>query len=108
MAIELENPLIVAPVPAKTYSEGWVSLLCISSPTQTSGNVRVELSAYDPKTGEIAPGGAVETITTADMMEAVSDPSFPEALALYKAVVAVVEPFRAWVKKREEVKNATP
>lgn len=108
MAIELETPLIVAPVPAKTFSEGWVSLLCISSPTQTSGNVRVELSAYDPKTGEIAPGGAVETITTADMMAAVMDPTFPEAKKLYDAVVAVVEPFRAWVKKREDAKNVTP
>lgn len=108
MAIKLTESLTTPAIPAKTYSEAWVSLLTISAPTSTNGSVRVELSAYDPSTGEIKPGGAVETITTDDMMKAVMDPAFPEAAELYAAVVKVVEPFRAWALKQAELAKLQP
>ena len=103
-AIPLANPIEIPPVAARSYPDAWISGFRINAPSLSSGNVTVELTAFDAQTGELAPGGAVETISTDELFLAVSDPAFPEAKQVYDAIVAAVAPLREWPAKRAALK----
>ena len=96
MPISNPTPTEVAAVPAKTFPHLWIKDLFIRAHTTSAGAVKIELAPYNANTGEIGPGLSV--VSTEELFLAVQQ--VPEVAAAYAAVLASVEPLRAWVEAR--------
>ena len=100
MPIIPEQPIIVPPVPGETYTEQWIYNLVVHSPAINSGRVQIQLLPFDPVAPKIGPGELLENIETDRLWDAVAE--VPEVAAAMQAVLAAVEPLRAWIAAQVE------
>jgi hypothetical protein len=100
MPIIPEQPIVVPPVPGETYTEQWIYNLVVHSPAINSGRVQIQLLPFDPTVPKIGPGELLENIETDRLWDAVAE--VPEVAAAMQAVLAAVEPLRAWIAAQVE------
>jgi hypothetical protein len=100
MPIIPDQPIVVPPVPGETYTEQWIYNLVVHSPAINSGRVQIQLLPFDPVAPKIGPGELLENIETDRLWDAVAE--VPEVAAAMQAVLAAVEPLRAWIAAQVE------
>jgi hypothetical protein len=100
MPIIPDQPIVVPPVPGETYTEQWIYNLVVHSPAINSGRVQIQLLPFDPTVPKIGPGELLENIETDRLWDAVAE--VPEVAAAMQAVLASVEPLRAWIAAQVE------
>jgi hypothetical protein len=97
--LPLPNPLNIPATPELNFVHAWLLNLKASAPSATTGQLTLEVLPYDAESKTIGGGEHVETLT-GPLWEAVAE--VPEIQAAFAANLAAVEPFRAWLKAREE------
>jgi hypothetical protein len=100
MPIIPEQPIVVPPVPAETYTEQWIYNLVVHSPAINSGRVQIQLLPFDPVAPKIGPGELLENIETDRLWDAVAE--VPEVAAAMQAVLDAIGPLRAWIAAQVE------
>jgi hypothetical protein len=95
MPIIPEQPIVVPPVPAETYTEQWIYNLVVHSPAINSGRVQIQLLPFDPVAPKIGPGELLENIESDRLWDAVAE--VPEVAAAMQAVLDAIGPLRDWI-----------
>ena len=98
MILEKTEPLIIQATSEKEFPHEWVSNFLVHCPSLTSGRAKFELLPYNSSTKEIGEGKYMETLEVDDLFACVTE--VPEAYAAYNAILAAIEPIRAWVESR--------
>lgn len=103
--LKIVNPIIPSPEPvevpavaAKTFDSLWLYSLSALMPSPEGGRLSAEFIPVNSETGEMLPG-ATQTISTDKLPQALAE--VPELQAAFAAVVAAVEPVRAWIAQQE-------
>lgn len=72
--------------------------IIVRAPSPVSGGVSVELMPYDPATKEIGPESLKQSVLAMDLWGMAAE--VPEVRAAIAAIVAAVDPMKAWVAKK--------
>lgn len=99
--IPSDQPVTIAPTPAKSFDSLWIYNLSFHAPTTDSGNMKAEFLPYNGKTKEIGPSEYLQTVSTDKLWEAVE--AVPEVRVAFEAIIAAVGPLKAWVKAQSGV-----
>lgn len=100
MAIIAPTPIVVPPIPEKTFTDQWIYNLLVHSPAVGTGSVSIELLPYDPIQQEIGQGSFAQTVQTDKLWQAIAE--VPEVALAFQAVIDCVEPLRAWVSAQTD------
>ena len=106
MAIELDTPVVIPPTPQRVYNVAWYNNWNISCPSPLGGgSVKIEVSAMDPATRELAPGGPVKTISlNGGLLEAIASGQLPKCALAMEALINAASELEEYAR----VIEATP
>lgn len=99
MPLPNPNPVEIPATEAKSYPDLWLYNIAVHAPTIDSGFVRIETLPCNVAEGTIANGDHMVPIQTDQLWAAVNE--VPEVQAAMGAILAAVEPLRAWIAAQE-------
>lgn len=106
MAIPLPEPVVVPSTSEKTFPDAWVRELNVTAQDATSGSATFVIYPFNAQTGEVHMERQAPEILSIPLWQGCAE--IPEVAAAMAAVLAAVEPIRAWKAAKEAAAAPKP